>query len=179
MVAPSLDILRFLPRLRRKGTPMTETALTYEDLVAECRATVPEVFPADVETELVTEQPPLLLDVREPYEFDALHIPGAINVPRGILEAAADWGYEDTVPELAGARDQEVVVICRSGHRSLLAAATLKRMGFADVRSMKTGVRGWDDEAVAFEDGEGNPVPEERVDAELNAGPRPEQMGPR
>lgn len=157
---------------------MTEPALTYGDLVAECRATVPEVFPADVENELAAEQPPLLVDVREPYEFDALHIPGALNVPRGILEGAAEWGYEDTVPALAGAREREVVVICRSGHRSLLAGATLQRMGFTRVRSMKTGVRGWDDETVPFEDGAGSPVPEERVDVELNTGPRPEQMGP-
>lgn len=157
---------------------MPEPVHTYEDLVAESRYAVPEIFPADVEDALQAADPPLLLDVREPYEFEALHIPGAINVPRGLLEAAADWGYEDTVPDLAGARGREVVVICRSGHRSLLAAATLQRMGFGRVRSMKTGVRGWDDEVVAFENGAGNPVPEEEVDAELNGRPRPEQMGP-
>lgn len=157
---------------------MPATALSYEDLVAEARSAVPEVFPADVEAELAADPPPLLVDVREPGEFAALHIPGAHNVPRGILEAAADWGYEDTVPELAGARDRRVVVACRSGHRSLLAAATLQRMGFADVASMKTGVRGWDDDAVAFVDSEGRAVPETVVDTVLNTGPRPEQLGP-
>ena len=41
---------------------------------------------------------PMLLDVREPYEFDAMHIPNSVNVPRGILESACEWDFEETIP---------------------------------------------------------------------------------
>lgn len=159
---------------------MTKESRSYEELVEECRPEVPEVFPADVAERLGGPDAPLLLDVREPYEFDAFHVPGALNVPRGILEGAAEWGYEDTVPDLAAARDadRELVVICRSGQRSLLAGRTLQRMGFSRVSSMKTGLRGWDEEEVPLEDGAGGPVSEETLENHLDAGPRPEQLGP-
>ncbi len=160
---------------------MTEERRTYEELVEECRGQVPEVFPADVAELRQRNRGPLLLDVREPYEFATFHIPGSLNVPRGILEAAAEWGYEDTVPDLAEVRDadREVVVICRSGQRSLLAGRTLQRMGLSRVSSMKTGLRGWDEEEVPFEDVDGGPVSEEVLERHLDAGPRPEQLGPR
>ncbi|MDH4286276.1 MAG: rhodanese-like domain-containing protein, partial [Gallionella sp.] len=74
-----------------------------------------------------------------------LHIPGSINVPRGILEQSCEWDYDETVPPLAAGRDQQIVVICRSGKRSVLAADTMQKMGFTGVVSLKTGVRGWAD----------------------------------
>jgi len=57
----------------------------------------------------------------EPHEFAAMHIRNSINVPRGILESACDWGYEETVPDLVRARERDIIVICRSGNRSALA----------------------------------------------------------
>ena len=87
----------------------------------------------------------LALDVREGHEFDALYIPGSISVPRGILESACDWDYDETVPELAAGHEREIIVICRSGNRSILAAHTMLRMGFKNVASLKTGIRGWND----------------------------------
>ena len=72
----------------------------------------------------------LLLDIREPYEFDAMHIKDAINVPRGVLETACDYDYEETVPELVEAREREIILICRSGKRSVLAADVMQQMGY-------------------------------------------------
>lgn len=117
----------------------------FNDLIAECLPEVNEIFPWDLEEKLQQAEPPLLLDVREAHEFDALHIPGSICVPRGILESACDWEYDETVPELAAGRGREIIVICRSGNRSILAAHTMQRMGFKNVASLKTGVRGWND----------------------------------
>jgi rhodanese-related sulfurtransferase len=117
----------------------------FTDLIAECLPTTREIFPWDLTTRQQANPSLILLDIREPYEFNALHIAGSINVPRGILEAACDWDYDDTVPELAAGRDREIVVICRSGNRSVLAAHTMQRMGFRHVASLKTGVRGWND----------------------------------
>lgn len=117
----------------------------YRDLVEECRASVGEIYPWDLEKRLAEAPAPLLLDVREPAEFALARVRGSINVPRGVLEAACEWGFEDTVPELVRAREREVIVICRSGYRSLLAGQTLQWLGYTSVRSLKTGLTGWSD----------------------------------
>ena len=92
---------------------------TFNELIADSLKNVDEIFPCDLEEKLESDNKPILLDVREPYEFEAMHIKGALNVPRGILETACEYDYEDTVPELVEARDKEIVVICRSGNRPL------------------------------------------------------------
>ncbi|MFA5824887.1 MAG: rhodanese-like domain-containing protein [Gallionellaceae bacterium] len=117
----------------------------YDELVAEALKRVREIMPWDLSRALAAGSQPLLLDVREPAEFAMLRIPGSINVPRGILEQSCEWDYDETVPELAAGREREIVVICRSGKRSVLAADTMLRMGFTNVVSLKTGVRGWND----------------------------------
>ena len=53
--------------------------------------------------------------------------------------------YEETEPELVRARDREVIVVCRSGYRSVLAANLMLLLGYRDVASLKTGLRGWKD----------------------------------
>ena len=119
-----------------------------------------------------------MLDIREPSEFAQARIPGSLNVPRGVLEQACEWDFEETVPLLAGRRDVAVVVVCRSGNRSLLAADTMRAMGFADVVSLKTGVRGWNDaDAPLVDDGD---CPVDGDEAEFRLAPRlrPDQRRP-
>lgn len=158
--------------------PTSRPMKHYTDLIAECLPQVREIMPWDLAQRLREPQPPLLLDVREPAEFAAAHIPGALHVPRGILESAADWDYDDTVPALAGARAHEVVVLCRSGNRSVLAAHTLQRMGFTQVVSLRTGVRGWNDAELPLEDGAGRPIDADRAEPLLASRVRPEQRRP-
>ncbi len=150
----------------------------YTDLIAECLAEVREIMPWDLAEQLRQPTPPLLLDIREPAEFDAAHIAGSVHVPRGILESACDWDYDDTVPELAGGRDREIVVICRSGNRSVLAAHTMQRMGFSKVVSLKTGVRGWNDFEQPLVDATGQAVDADAADALLVSRVRPGQRRP-
>ncbi len=150
----------------------------FADLIAETLPLIHEIFPWDLAELLESGGQPLIVDVREPYEYEAMHIPGSINVPRGILESACDWGYDETVPELAAAREQEVVVVCRSGNRSVLAADTMRRMGYRDVKSLKTGVRGWNDYEQPLVDARGRPVDIDDADQFLASRVRPEQMGP-
>jgi rhodanese-related sulfurtransferase len=152
---------------------------TYTDLVAECLSDVEEVFPWDLVDRLQAKPETVLLDVREPYEFDAMHIPGSINVPRGILESACDWDYEETVPSLVQARDRCVVVICRSGYRSVLAAHAMKRMGYRFVCSLKTGVRGWNEFEQPLIDRDGNAVHIDAADAYFIPRVRPDQLRPK
>jgi len=118
---------------------------TFTQLVSDSLPLIEELFPWDLAEELATDNNTLMIDVREPEEYSAMHIPGSILVPRGILESACEFGYPETVPPLASARSENVILICRSGNRSALAAMTLKTMGYQHVKSLKTGVRGWNE----------------------------------
>ncbi len=73
----------------------------YSDLLADALQRVREIQPWDLDKRLARDPPPLVLDIREPAEFALARIPGSINVPRGVLEQACEWDFEETVPELA------------------------------------------------------------------------------
>ena len=113
---------------------------SYRDLLEEARQRVKEVSVRDVQQMRASGENPLLLDVREPQETNLGHLPGALLIPRGVLES----NIESRVP-----RDRKVVVYCASGNRSVFAAETLKQMGYEDVASMAGGFKAW-----AYETGE-------------------------
>ena len=127
----------------------------YVDLLADALQRVSEIQPWDLTRRLEQDAPPLLLDVREPAEFALARIPGSVNVPRGVLEQACEWDFEETVPELAGRKERPIVIVCRSGNRSILAADVMQQLGFTDVVSLKTGLRGWNDYEQPLVDAEG------------------------
>lgn len=147
----------------------------YDDLLEDARARVRELMPWDLQQRLQRSPAPLLLDVREPAEFERLRIAGALNVPRGLLEQACEWDHDVTEPVLAGGRGAEVVVVCRSGHRSLLAADVMQAMGFVDVASLRTGLRGWNDAELPLVDGAGHAVDADAAEAWLSPPVRPWQ----
>ena len=151
---------------------------TFRSLIDEILPGIKEIFPWDLEEKLNDSNDILLIDITEPAEFNTVHIENSINVPRGVLESGCDWGYEDTIPELAAARDKEVVVICRSGNRSALAAHTMQLMGFNNVSSLKTGLRGWFDYELPLYNGKNEEVDEDTADAYFSKSPRADQMGP-
>ena len=148
------------------------------DLVAFTRPGVRELFPWDLREELDAGRDLQLVDIREPYEFSAMHIADSLNVPRGILELACDWGYEETVPELAAAREHEIVLVCRSGNRTILAAEVMQQMGYRSVRSLQTGLRGWNDYEQPLVTDNAELVTLDAADAYFAAAIRPEQLGP-
>src|SRR6266567_8016179 len=74
----------------------------------------------------------VVVDVREPYEWQEGHIPGAVHIPLGSLSTR--------LKELDPTR--EVIAVCRSGHRSITAAQMLHRAGFSQISSMAGAVRG-------------------------------------
>jgi rhodanese-related sulfurtransferase len=149
--------------------------LTYDDLVAEAQTRVKEIMPWDLSKLLAAGTKPMLLDVREPAEFALLRIPDSVNVPRGVLEQSCEWDYDETLPELASGRAQDIVVICRSGKRSVLAADCLLRMGFSKVVSLKTGVRGWNDFEQPMINALGESIDADAGDVLLAPRLRPEQ----
>ena len=150
----------------------------YTDLVTDALTRVKEIQPWDLGKQLAAGSKPVLLDVREPAEFAVLHIPGAINVPRGILEQSCEWGFDETLPLLAAGRGLDIVVICRSGYRSALVADVMQKMGYTGVVSLKTGVRGWNDFEQPLVDAAGKPVDADTAEELLAPRLRPEQRGP-
>jgi rhodanese-related sulfurtransferase len=109
---------------------------TAADLVAEAKQRIREVTPDEVRAMRARGEDHVLLDVREPDEVAMGRVPGAMAIARGVLESAV----EARVP-----RERPVVVYCASGNRSALAADTLRQMGYAEVASMRGGIRGWSD----------------------------------
>ncbi len=151
---------------------------TFKSLIDDVLPNIQEIFPWDLDEKLSNNENILLIDITEPGEYATVHIKNSINVPRGVLEASCDWGYEDTVPALVEARDKEVIIICRSGNRSALAAFTMQLMGFTNVHSLKTGLRGWFDYELALFNEFEQEVDEDDADAYFSKGPRADQMEP-
>ena len=150
----------------------------FQDLINDCLPAIKEIFPWDLQKIIDNNDIPILLDIREPYEFDVLHIKDSINVPRGILETACDYGYEETVPELVKARDREIIIICRSGNRSVLAAYVMQLMGYQSVKSLKTGIKGWNDYELPLQNSHGEIVNIDKADMILMPKIRLEQLPP-
>lgn len=125
---------------------MTDNNMGLMDFVKAAKAQIREVTPAEVPA-LRDEKPDLLVvDVREGSEHEQGHIEGAILVPRGILEAAADFNYPKRHQTLVDARERPVLLYCATGGRSAMAAATLQMMGFKEVYSMAGGFAQWEKE---------------------------------
>lgn len=119
------------------------------DYVQEAMA---EIDKTDVENakQLITEGYKIL-DVREPGEYLTAAIPGAINIPRGVLEPAADLNYPGANPALRDAREASWLVVCKSGGRAALATKTLQDMGFSKVVNMVGGMDAWTEAGGATE----------------------------
>jgi molybdopterin/thiamine biosynthesis adenylyltransferase/rhodanese-related sulfurtransferase len=110
-------------------------AQSYRDLLAAARARIREVTAEQLRAELAAGRPIALVDVREPGEWSGGHLPGALHLPRGLLES----GVEAALPD----RDAEVVIYCARGNRSALAADALQAMGYRRVASLAGGILRW------------------------------------
>jgi len=119
-------------------------AKSLADLVAEALREVEEVPPEEARRRLDAPEREgwHFVDVREPDEFAAGHVPGARSFPRGFLEVRADLEHPKRDPWLAD-RDRPLLLYCGGGNRSALAARTLQQMGFTRVASMAEGFSGW------------------------------------
>lgn len=81
---------------------------------------------------------PMMIDVREPHEWDMQTLDGVTTISLGSLEAR--------LPDLLPYKDQEVVLICRSGGRSGKATQYLQSQGFSNARNLLGGMLGWKSE---------------------------------
>ena len=84
---------------------------------------------------MASETPPVVLDVRTPQEFEAGHVPGAINMPHKALAGR--------LSEVLGFRDREMVLYCERGKRSKMARAVLLEAGFTSIRHLQGHMVEW------------------------------------
>ncbi len=110
-------------------------AITKDDLLNAARQNL-TIIDAEQAQGLI-EQGATVLDVREPSEFDMGHLPDAVHIPRGLLEFMVG-----NHPALQNP-DQTLVVYCKNGGRSTLAADLLQRMGFTQIRMLAGGFDNW------------------------------------
>ena len=106
----------------------------FEKLVAEAKTYIQEISPQDAALALKRGHG-LLIDVRDPDEWQEGHIPGAKNFSRGTVELE----IEEAAPDLS----TPIITQCGGGGRSALAAESLQRMGYKNVKSMVGGFKGW------------------------------------
>lgn len=126
-----------------------------QQMVRELAAKVPTISPEQVKDRLEHGQTGLIVDVREREEYAGGHIPGAVNIPRGVLELKADHDAPMAEEQLTAHRDAQIVVYCfrAPGFRSLSAADTLQKMGYSNVVAMVAGSNGWSEAGFRLEAG--------------------------
>jgi len=106
----------------------------YQELVTEAKSRITEISAPDAQS--AHEGKALIIDVREKEEWEESHIPHAHHVSRGMLELE----IEEMAPDLG----TPIICHCGGGGRSVLAAESLQRMGYTNVKSMAGGFKAWE-----------------------------------
>ena len=133
---------------------------SFADLANDAKSRIREITVDELNAKLAEGAPDavspatgtgwVLIDVRENDEFREGHLPGARGIGRGILE----YHIADEVPDT----DTEIVLYCRGGNRSALAADALQTMGYSKVSSLRGGWREWIQDSSRPTTIEGEPI---------------------
>ncbi|MES2917041.1 MAG: rhodanese-like domain-containing protein [Pseudomonadota bacterium] len=121
---------------------MKKTVLLLLALLAGCaRAEWKEVPAAELLQRQAAGEPMLVIDVRSPEEFAAGHVPGALNLPHDRITGSE--------PQLKEWKQKPVVIYCRSGRRSAIAAGALEQRGFSRLEHLSGDMQGWEQQGRA------------------------------
>ncbi|HEY3930498.1 MAG TPA: rhodanese-like domain-containing protein [Candidatus Koribacter sp.] len=108
----------------------------FRQLVDAAKREIKEIGPAELKQMQQSGEKFTLVDVRERDEQSHGMIPGAVAIPRGVVERDIDQATTN--------KDEPIVLYCAGGGRSALAALNLKHMGFKNAMSLSGGYRGWE-----------------------------------
>ncbi len=106
----------------------------FQELVADAKKKITEISPTDAAAKAKSSDV-VIVDVREKDEWDEEHIPDAVHISRGMIKLEV----EDKFPD----RNMTIICHCHGGGRSALAAESLQKMGYKNVRSMAGGFKAW------------------------------------
>jgi rhodanese-related sulfurtransferase len=120
-------------------------AKTFRQMVAEAREAVTVISPEDAQKRVQQDSNAIVVDVREPTDLQPLGvIPGAINIPLGVLPLRADQELPEHMrDQRLQDRNAQVITTCGGGGQAALAAKLLKDMGFEKVAMIDGGTTGW------------------------------------
>ncbi|MEO6148330.1 MAG: rhodanese-like domain-containing protein [Sulfuriferula sp.] len=110
-------------------------SMTTQQLVAEAKSQIKETDANNAAASIGSGA--VVIDVREPAEFDGGHLPNAVNIPRGVLEFKTG-----DHPALSN-KNAEILMYCKTGGRSALAALSLLRLGYTNPVSITGGFEAW------------------------------------
>lgn len=135
------------------GSTAQETATynSYKEMVTAAKAEIEQISTEDfhkmyTDALSIGGEDFVLIDIRTEAEYDAAFIPGAFLVQRGVLESRLEkdavWeAFKHAKPQ----KSDTIVLYCRSGSRSALAAKSLKMLGYTNVLSLEGGWSGWNE----------------------------------
>ncbi|MFO8087069.1 MAG: rhodanese-like domain-containing protein [Bacteroidales bacterium] len=106
-----------------------------DEMIEDAKASIAIASPEELKEAIEQEKDFYLIDVREKVHYDSASIPGAIHIPRGLLEfQIATKAHDHRAP---------MIVFCEDGSKSALAAATLPQLKYAHVKSLEGGFDAW------------------------------------
>jgi rhodanese-related sulfurtransferase len=106
-----------------------------KEMVAKAKGSIQKVSAADVKAAIDKKEKAIILDVRDPGEFAAGHLPGAVNISRGTLE----FNVFNKIPD----QNAKIYVYCKTGSRSALATKTLNDLGYKNAVLMDALFEDW------------------------------------
>lgn len=116
-----------------------------DEMVKSAKAEIEEISVEDFKAKYDNFDPYVLIDVRTGAEHNHGFIPGAISIPRGVLEfRIGNQEYWDNAGLYMPRKDEEIIVYCKKGHRGTLAAETLRKMGYTNVKNLEGGWKNWE-----------------------------------
>jgi len=118
-----------------------------EELAKAISKDINEISVDELNAKIENGEDFLLIDVRQASEYENASIPGALNIPRGVLEFQIkndDFWEEEFLytPE----NDDEIIIYCKLGFRGALSAYALQQLGFTNVKNLRGGIISWDPE---------------------------------
>lgn len=124
-----------------------------EAYLEEAGKIVQEISPREAFQEIQNNSDIFIIDTRLKTEYDKLYIKNSVLIPRGMIEFKIT--NNDLFPEINNGKipreNQPILTYCKLGGRGLLAAKTLKEMGFNNVRNIKGGLKAWMKEKLPLE----------------------------
>jgi phage shock protein E len=107
----------------------------FQELADHAKSHIQEISISDLTSLIQTENPPLLIDVREESEWNLSHLEDAIHLSRGVIEIK--------IEAIAPDPNTNIVCYCGGGNRSALVAESLQKMGYTDIKSLIGGFKAW------------------------------------
>jgi len=136
MLIITLVVVTFVaPSFVLAGPEIQQVRANVENLWKPLKANLPSVTARDFKKIMDSGEKFVLVDVRSESEYKAAHLPGAVNISRGVLEWVAPGKITNT--------DAKIYVYCRTGARSSFATKRLTEMGYTNVVNISDSFEGW------------------------------------